>query len=62
MDIRKLKVGDRIEFRAQCCYTNAKAIRKVVKIDLHNGLVDVHYQSWSNFVLLACEIIRKIET
>ena len=59
MNIRNLKVGDRIEFKACTRSDYKKAIRVITGIQ--NGRVEVRYHGYGDFQLYSREIIRKIE-
>ena len=61
MNIRGLKVGDRIEFKACTRSHYRKAIRKITGINA-NGRVEVRYHGWGDFQLYSREIIRKVES
>ena len=58
MNIRGLKVGDRIEFKACTRSDHKKAIRIITGIN--DGRVEVRYHGYGNFQLYSHEIIRKV--
>ncbi len=58
MDTRKLKVGDRIEFKACTRSHYRKAIRIITEID--EIAVRVRYHGYGDFALYPSEIIRKV--
>ncbi len=58
MNIRGLKVGDRIEFKACTRSDYKKAVRVITSID--GGRVCVRYHGYGHFALFSCEIIRKV--
>lgn len=55
--ISKIKIGDRIEFKALTFYKSNKSIRKVNGFNL-KGLPTVRFEGWADFVLTEREIIR----
>ena len=57
--IRKIKVGDRVRFRAVTRHSGAEAVRMVTGWRF-NGQVQVGYHGWSDFVLANREIIEHI--
>lgn len=58
MDIRHLKVGDRIEFKACTRSHYRKAIRIITEI--WDGRICVRYHGYNDFALYPREIIRKV--
>ena len=60
MNIKGLKVGDRIEFKACTRSHYRKAIRKITEIDMR-GRICVRYHGHGDFVLRPSEIIRLVE-
>ena len=61
MDIRNLRVGDRIEFKACTRSHYRKAIRIITGFCEWNGNVEVRYHGWGDFQLRSREIIRKVD-
>lgn len=60
MNIKNLKIGDRIEFKACTRSHYRKAIRKITDIDGY-GRICVRYHGYGDFVLRPHEIIRKVD-
>jgi len=58
MDLRKLKVGDVIEFKSPTRSHYKKARRKITGITDVNVTV-TQYHGWKNFVVFPHEIIQK---
>ena len=58
--ISKIKIGDRIEFKALTFYKSNKSIRKVNGFN-RKGLPTVKFEGWEDFVLTEKEIIRIVK-
>ena len=59
MNIKGLKVGDRIEFKV-CTRSDYRKATRLITGFWHDGRVTVRYHGWGNFVLRSSEIIRKV--
>lgn len=60
MDTSKLKVGDRIEFKASTRSDYKKAIRVITEIDTR-GRICIRYHGYNDFMLYPSEVIRKVD-
>ena len=60
MDTRKLKVGDRIEFKACTRSHYRKAVRVITEVG-KRGRICVRYHGYGDFALYDSEIIRKVD-